>query len=245
MKLTVLGKYGPYPGAGGACSGYLVENEGTRVLIDCGSGVLSRLQQICGIEDLDGVILSHLHGDHMSDMMILRYALDIQTARGLYNKGPLPVCLPGNPPEEYQRIASAQVFEPIVIESGMEISLGSLKFTFEEMTHPVQSFAVAVSNGTKHAVYTGDTNYNDKIAAFARDADFFWADTGLLERDLVKGKSPHLSADEVGKIAAEAGVKALMLSHIWPGYDEKELAGEAGRHYRNLFVAEEIKSYNI
>jgi len=46
MKLTVLGCCGPYPAAGGACSGYLLEEDGYRVLIDCGNGVLSRYSSI-------------------------------------------------------------------------------------------------------------------------------------------------------------------------------------------------------
>ena len=56
MKLTVLGKYGPFPAAG-VCSGYLVEKENTKVLIECGSGVFSRLQQVCPINELSGIIL--------------------------------------------------------------------------------------------------------------------------------------------------------------------------------------------
>ena len=61
MFLTVLGRHGPYPRPGGACSGYLLEDGETRVLIDCGSGVLSRLLEIMRPEQLDAIVLSHLH----------------------------------------------------------------------------------------------------------------------------------------------------------------------------------------
>jgi ribonuclease BN (tRNA processing enzyme) len=70
----------------------------------------------------------------------------------------------------------------------MQADIGGLSFTFRDMTHPVQSFAAG--------------------------ADLFLADTGLLERDKVPGKSPHLSAEEVGRIAKAAGVKRLVLTHI-------------------------------
>ena len=90
MKLTILGKYGPYPAAGGACSGYLIEQGGNHVLIDCGSGVLSRLQQVCKIHDLSAIVLSHLHSDHMADMLVLRYALEIGKARGILVWAPFP-----------------------------------------------------------------------------------------------------------------------------------------------------------
>ena len=75
MKLTVLGKYGPYPAANGATSGYLLQSGNENVLIECGSGVLSRLQRFVALNDLSAIVLSHLHSDHMADMLILRYAL--------------------------------------------------------------------------------------------------------------------------------------------------------------------------
>ena len=77
MKLTILGNNGPYPAPGGACSGYLLSSDSgdTRILIDCGTGVLCRLMDECPPEALDAVVLSHLHFDHMSDMLPMQYAL--------------------------------------------------------------------------------------------------------------------------------------------------------------------------
>ena len=77
MKLTVLGNNGPFPAAGGACSGYLVIEGDKKILIDCGNGVLANLQKFIKLEEIDAVILTHLHSDHMSDMMVLRYAVHI------------------------------------------------------------------------------------------------------------------------------------------------------------------------
>ncbi|MCG8541098.1 MAG: MBL fold metallo-hydrolase, partial [Clostridia bacterium] len=66
MKITILGNSGPYPRAGGACSGYLLEEDDIKILIDCGNGVLSRLLgMIESLEDIDAIILSHLHSDHI------------------------------------------------------------------------------------------------------------------------------------------------------------------------------------
>lgn len=84
MKLTVLGNNGPFPSPGGACSGYLLEEDSTKILIDCGNGVLSNLQKICPFEDLSAIILTHLHSDHISDLMVLRYAVQIKNARGAF-----------------------------------------------------------------------------------------------------------------------------------------------------------------
>ncbi len=86
MRLTVLGGvWPPYPPAGGACSGYLLENDGDRILIDCGNGVLSRLQKYLAPWELDAIVISHLHNDHISDLFILRYA------QLLAQKGEIPI----------------------------------------------------------------------------------------------------------------------------------------------------------
>jgi ribonuclease BN (tRNA processing enzyme) len=242
MKLTILGKYGPFPAAGGACSGYLAEQGETRVLIDCGSGILSRLQQFCDIRNLNAVVLSHLHSDHMADMLILRYALEIWKVRGIYNKGSLPVYLPENPSDIYKQITSTPVFQPIPVEDGTKAVIGDILFTFREMIHPVPSFAMAVEGGGKKLVYTGDTSMNSMIEDFAKGADLLIADTGILEKDKTS-KAPHLTAGEAGRIAGRAGVKKLILSHIWPGYREEDIMKEAARHYSNPMLAEEMKTY--
>ena len=96
MKFTVLGKYGPYPPESGATSGYLLECAGLKILLDCGSGTAARLQRLTDLEDLDAVVLSHLHQDHMSDLGVLNYAMQMLTKKGL-RRGKLPVYLPGEP----------------------------------------------------------------------------------------------------------------------------------------------------
>jgi ribonuclease BN (tRNA processing enzyme) len=245
VKVTVLGKYGPFPAASGACSGYLVQEGNTRVLVECGNGVLSRLQQICPIDELNAIIISHLHSDHMSDMLVLRYALDILNVRGLREVKPLPVYVPATPKDEYDRLFFKNVFEVHPIHDGMQLQIEDLSFYFQEMTHPVQSFGIKIAGGNKTLVYTGDTNYNEKIEAFACGADLFIADAGLLEKDKTSPNVPHLTAQEVGLIAAKAKVKQLMLTHIWPWYDENDVLAEAAASYPSAFIAQEMKEYTV
>ena len=244
MKLTILGKYGPFPPAGGACSGYFVEEDDTRVLIDCGSGVLARLQQVCELQDLTAIVLSHLHNDHMSDMLVLKYALENLAARGVY-QGTLSVYLPDEPSDVHKQVISSPHLQPIVITHNMTTTIGNLSFTFCEMTHSVQSFAMAVESNGKKLVYTGDSNMNEAIAKFSKSADLLVADTGLLDKDKKDNAAPHLTAEEVGEIAAKAGVKKLILSHIRPGYKEEDLVKEAARYYKNPMIAEEMKTYFV
>src|SRR3954452_4462060 len=75
MRLTVLGKSPSWQDAGGACSGYLIEEDGASVLLDCGNGVFSKLRRYRDYTTIDAVVLSHLHADHFLDLVPFSYAL--------------------------------------------------------------------------------------------------------------------------------------------------------------------------
>ncbi len=75
MKLTVLGKSPSWQDAGGACSGYLIEEGDYALLLDCGNGVFAKLRQHRDYVDVDTVAISHLHADHFLDLVPYSYAL--------------------------------------------------------------------------------------------------------------------------------------------------------------------------
>ena len=75
MDVTLLGTGCPQvdPRRMGPAS--LVQAENNALLVDCGSGVISRLLSFLPIEDISAAVLSHLHGAHIADIEILRYML--------------------------------------------------------------------------------------------------------------------------------------------------------------------------
>jgi ribonuclease BN (tRNA processing enzyme) len=244
MKLTILGNNGPYPSAGGACSGYLIQDDKTNILIDCGNGVLSNLFKIIPFEKLDAIILTHLHSDHMSDMMVLRYAVQIKMNKGMINKQ-ISVYAPSEPAEEYNRLDSKGIFDLKTINSESELQFGNLKFTFKEMKHPMMCFAVSIFDGVRRFVFSGDTAWNENIIEFSRNADLAMLDAGLLTKDKTNENVPHLTAEECGIIAGKADVKRLMLTHFWPDYDRNELLREAKAKFDNVILSELMKTYEI
>lgn len=86
MRVTVVGCWGGSPRPGGACSGYLVQHEGTNLLLDCGAGVASRVQLACPLERIDHVVVSHFHHDHASDAGVLMFARLVQRQLGLTDR---------------------------------------------------------------------------------------------------------------------------------------------------------------
>ena len=69
VRITVLGKSPAWQDADGACSGYLVEGGGQTVLLDCGAGVFAKLRRFVDYVDVDAVVISHLHADHILDLV--------------------------------------------------------------------------------------------------------------------------------------------------------------------------------
>lgn len=253
MKLTVLGNNGPFPSAGGACSGYLIRHNGINILVDCGNGVLANLQRFIRIEELDAIILTHLHSDHISDIHILKYAIQIKRKRGQMDKL-LEVYAPQEPEEEYKRldVKDAFILKPITADTVLKI--GDIKLSFAQMKHPVLDFAISMEfksmefksmeHNRKKFVFSGDTSWNEAIIDLAGGADLLMLDAGLLERDFTVGAA-HLTAFQCGEIALKAGVKRLLLTHLWPEYEVGELLEEAHRSFRNAYAAQLLQDYEV
>lgn len=244
MKLTVLGNNGPFPAAGGACSGYLLQEKNINILIDCGNGVLSNLQKVIGFEELDAIILTHLHSDHMSDMLVLKYAVEIKKKRGLLDKT-FDVFAPPEPIEEYQRLDVANVFNLKSIQQDLTLRFGSITITFAEMKHPVKCFAVSAQNGNSRFVFSGDTSWTESIIEFSSGSDLLMLDAGLLAKDKTSENVPHLTARECGIVAQKSGVKKLLLTHFWPEYNVNELLSEAKESFENVETSKLLYTYEV
>ena len=225
MKLTVLGCNGPYPEAGGACSGYLLEAGDTRVLLDCGTGVLAALTAILPPEELDAVVISHLHYDHMSDMLPLIYRMQ--------GKGKLPVYAPMEPAGVRGMLEGAFDFRDISL--GGEI--GSLHMTSLPVRHPVPAYATRFEENGKVFCYTGDTNTCPALAGFVRDSDLLLADACFTDALWAENK-PHLSSRLAAETAREAGAKHLLLTHFTPGSDRAALLSQGREVFPQAALAE-------
>lgn len=221
MKLTILGNNGPYPADGGACSGYLLSSDSgkTNVLIECGSGVLARLLHCLPLKELDAVILSHLHYDHMSDMLPMQYALQFHPRK------PLPVYAPAEP-ANIRALLNAPAFELHRIQSSLDLQIGNMRLRFAPTRHPVECYAVRIECEGRVFAYTGDSNTLPGLADFLSGADVLLADAGLSDADW-KETAPHFSSRLCAELANAADAKRLLLTHLNPRYAPKDLEDEA------------------
>jgi len=245
MRLTVLGHYGSFSGAGGACSGYLVEHNGYRLLLDCGNGVLSHLQHYCSIDDLSAILLSHLHFDHIGDIFPLRYAIETRLALG-ESLLPLPLYYPATPVETAAMLAEDNLFTSTMIKNGMRSPIGPFQVAFFRMNHSIESYAISISVGKKKLVYSGDTLMNPRLVEAATGADLLLCEATIAGD--IPGKQnalPHMTANQAAQTAAIAGVHRLLLTHFWYRQDREMLLAEARRTFPASDLAEEMKTYEI
>ena len=157
LKLTILGANGPYPGADGACSGYLVEGGGAALMLDAGSGALARLMGRLPLTELDAAVLSHLHYDHMSDMLPMLYALGFSG-----RSQPLRTIAPHTP-----EAARALLNHPaLAVEEPTETAVKGLKLTFAPARHPIEAYMISVEGDGRRLAFTGDAGNGGQVGDF-------------------------------------------------------------------------------
>ena len=199
MKLTVLGRHGPFPAPGGACSGYLIEAGDTKLCVDLGSGTLGNLRNILPGLKLDGILLSHLHSDHMSDMLVLRYALTQLSAKGTEIELPMTVVAPETPEVEFRQLASSGVFEMVHAKAGLKLRFGEVTVTLYSSAHPVETYAFDIEHKGKRIFYTGDTGMHTELVRQCMGTDILLADACFLDGEKPGENAPHLTAGERGR----------------------------------------------
>jgi len=218
--LVVLGCDGSWPGPGGAASGYLVRHDGYDVWMDAGFGTIGRLQEHVALTELDAVLLSHAHRDHVVDL----YALFASRRFGRSEAQDLPVyALPDVKTSMAPLISSRsgdaweQTFDWRELGGGGRVSVGPIVVECFDMQHFGPALGFRLSVGDRVIAYTGDTGPCDAVEELARGADVFLAEATW--QDSEKTHDKHLTAREAGGFASRGGVGKLVLTHLEPGHD--------------------------
>ena len=232
MKVTVIGCSGSFAGPTSPSSSYLIQEEsGGRlwsILLDLGSGALGALQRHLSPDDLDAVVLTHLHPDHCVDLCGLYVWRRYRPAEPLPSR--LPVHGPAGTGQRLQTMyhgleaggMEAQ-FDFRVVADAEPLQVGPFTVTPYAMNHPVEAYGFRVEAGGAVLAYTGDTDDCENLTPLLRDADLALMDSAFVDGrdDAVPGI--HLSGSRAATAAVRAGgVKRLMLTHI-PAWNDPEV----------------------
>lgn len=241
MRLTVIGCSPAWENEGGACSGYLVEERGHRVLIDCGNGVFGKLRELVDYAEVDEVLLSHLHADHFLDLVPYAYALTL--GRGEREPVRPKLHLPPGAAEGIERVTSVwgssglieDAFETVTYERGGRLQLGPIAVSLTEVPHFTLTHAIELTaESGRRVVFGADCRRGPEIVAAAREADVLIAEATLPEPEpdsVPIDKRGHMSGAEAGEVAREAGVGRLILTHMPDVIDQQRSLAEAAEAF--------------
>jgi ribonuclease BN (tRNA processing enzyme) len=207
LDLAVLGCSGSYAGPGQACSGYLLTCRGSSLWVDAGAGSLANLQRHITLADLDGIVLTHEHPDHWTDVegfaVASVYVLDL---------APVPVFAPAGMRDRLQMPGRAFTWTDVA--DGDRVDVGSLRVSFSRTDHGPETLAVRVEGAGRVLGYSADTGPGWSLEALGSDLDLALCEATYL-RDQ-EGHTKHMSARQAGESARQAGLARLVLTHRLP-----------------------------
>jgi ribonuclease BN (tRNA processing enzyme) len=237
MNLTCIGTGTAVPEPDRVCSGYLLEVDDLRILLDCGGGVVHNMARLgLGWQQITHLLLTHFHNDHIGDVPLLFFAWKhgMRPSRS----HPLHVIGPKGTRKLMGRMAD--VFGSHLEEPGFDIKWRELDASQQLRLSDSVRLAGTPTKHTEHAVawrieaesrsfcYTGDTGMDPDLAVFAQGVDLL-----LMECSLPDGESmpTHLTPRGVAEMARLALPKRLLLTHVYPQLDRgavPDLVRQAG-----------------
>jgi ribonuclease BN (tRNA processing enzyme) len=222
VRVTIVGSGDAFGSGGRFNTCFWLETAKATLLVDCGASSLVALKA-CGLDHghVDGIVLSHLHGDHFGGLPFL--LLDAQ----FLNRRERPLLIAGPPGTRARLDTALEVFFPRAASNKwrfswevMEIEIArptdvlGHSVTTTEVVHysGAPSTALRIDDGGSLFAYSGDTEWVDVLVDVAVDADLFIVEcygysgrlTGHLTWEILKAKLPELRA------------RRIMLTHMNP-----------------------------
>ncbi|OLH32305.1 MBL fold metallo-hydrolase [Xanthomonas oryzae] len=242
-------KGGPTPSALRAAAANALVIDGQPYLIDCGNGVAQQLAKAgIRLPMLRDIFLTHHHSDHNADLLNvvwLAWASGLHTAVRLY--GPPGIArmvdafvemnaidIEARIREEGRPPFKARIHVHEFDQPGTVLTNDQVTVTATLVDHYTlrPAFAYRFEARDRSVVFSGDTRYLPALAEFAKDTDILVHEVmylpALQKMLQTNDNAPtlldhllksHSTSEEVGKIAAAAKAKMLVLNHFVPGGD--------------------------
>ena len=231
MRLTVLGGCGAWPGPGQACSGFLVEQDGFRLLVDLGYATLPRLLEWSAADQVDAVFISHGHPDHCADLNPLLRA----RALGDRPPAPLPVYAPPGALTAVLALDRPGMLDDAYLlrefSPGDRLDIGPFRAQTRLLPHWLPDAGLRLAAGRQVLAYTGDSGPSPDLIDLARGSDIFLAEASYIDQVPQDERAFLSSARQAGQQAAAADAGRLMLTHLFPGTSPQAARAAAAAGY--------------
>ena len=228
MKVTILGSGTFIPELNRNSSGYLIEDNEKKIILDFGRGVIDSLLKLkIELLDLDKIFISHMHADHASELAsFIHLILSAPDKEKLKEK--CVIYGPGGIKEDIGKLLESfhmdrqknlKRIETKEISSKEIINLGELKIEPFKTNHGegiMNCYGYVIRNKDKKICYSGDSGPSEELEKACEDSDL-----AIIEATGPKEwwySNEHLDGEEVGKIASKAKVKNLVVTHVAKSY---------------------------
>jgi ribonuclease BN (tRNA processing enzyme) len=237
VRVTVLGKSPAFADAGGACSGYLVQEGASTMLMDIGNGVFGKLRAAVDYATVDTVVVSHMHADHCLDLVPFAYAL-LYAPDGRAREDPVRLMVPAGGRDQLRRIAGAwggeelleEAFDLEEYESGAVLDAGDVRIRTHDVPHFLpHTNALELSaphSGGGRVTYGADHGPTEGLVEFAQDTDLLMVEATLKAPE-EHGPRGHITAREAGEHGRRAGARRLVVTHVSDLIDPDWVRAEA------------------
>lgn len=251
MKLIVLGSGTCIPTYERSAAAYLVSLDDNHLLFDCGFGTIRRLTE-AGVHlgGIDHLFLTHLHLDHVADLFPMLFF-----NKHIYQAGSR------NPIHLYGPRGFEDFFSTMTSAFGSQVQSESYPIHLQELAaetvkFPKWKISTCFTQHSKHSigyrvedlkgnslVYSGDTDFSPALIRLARGCDLFMLECSYGEKHKAAG---HLIPSEAGKMAAAAGCKKLVLTHLYPPVNQAEMLEVCSKHYPGeIIIAQDLMEFLI
>ena len=229
MELEILG-LGVAAPLGAGCPCYAVSTDSTLLLLDFGPGAHERAWQRDMLGRIDAIVISHMHLDHMLDLLPLSGEVT-QVAVGPNARRPVVYVPRRRGREVLTTLAEALSSDPGRFDAAFdlreyddsdELEIGDLRITFTTTAHALPALAPRISDGKATLVYSADTAYRDSLVEHATGADLLLLEGTYLDAGEYLEREGHMTSEQAAELADRAGAKRLVLTHLMPFPEENE-----------------------
>jgi ribonuclease BN (tRNA processing enzyme) len=254
ITVTILGSGTCVPSLARSSCAVLMQVGDKQLVFDTGPGTMRRLLEAgTDIYHVDYLFFSHFHPDHTAELVPLLFAnkypdahrrrkrLTVVGGPGLkrFFKGLVSVY-----GHWIQLVEEKIAFIELVGGAGADLQGDGFRVRTAAVVHNPESVAyrVEMPSGAS-VVYSGDTDYSDRLVALARQAGLLICESAVPDEQRIPG---HLTPVLAGRIADEAAVRQLMLTHFYPACEHVDVAAQCRRTYQGpLLLAEDLMTVQV
>jgi ribonuclease BN (tRNA processing enzyme) len=256
MELTILGSGTGLSSHWRNAPGYLVDVDGKLIMLDSGDGTKRQLLKTGhDLFKLNYIFYTHTNVDHVVELPALLWPFIWGVEKNIFLKifGPpkfkqfydkvFNVFIPTLKQKKHLKIEVKEVRGGVFKLGRLKVKTRLMRGRKQTNTYSLYEVGYRLTYRGRSLVFCGDSNINDKkdILALAKGCDLL-----ILEAGLPRPSPQHITPEQAGQIAQEAGAKRLLLTHFYPRVEKINIGKRVRKYYHgSVILARDLMKIKI